>query len=56
MEFQTIMQTLDILMTNSISIEGSHRRCSVRKGAPRNLAKFTEKHLCQGLFFNKDAG
>ena len=30
----------------------SHRRCSV-KGAFRNFAKFTEKHLCQSLFFNK---
>ena len=31
----------------------SHRRCSVRKGVPRNFAKFTGKHLCQSLFFNK---
>ena len=34
----------------------SHRRCSVRKGVLRNVAKFTEKHLCQSLFFNKVAG
>ena len=34
----------------------SHRRCSVRKGVYRNFAKFTEKHLCQSLFFNKVAG
>ena len=26
------------------------------KGALRNCAKFTEKHLCQSLFFNKVAG
>ena len=26
------------------------------KGVPRNFAKFTEKHLCQSLFFNKVAG
>ena len=32
---------------------GSHRRCSVRKGVLRN---FTGKHLCQSLFFNKVAG
>ena len=25
----------------------SHGRCSVRKGVPRNFAKFTGKHLCQ---------
>ena len=31
----------------------SHRRCSVRKGILKNFAKFTGKHLCQSLFFNK---
>ena len=25
----------------------SHRKCSVRKGVPRNFAKLTGKHLCQ---------
>ena len=30
-------------------------RCSVRKGVLRNLARFTGKHLCQSLFFNKVA-
>ena len=34
----------------------SHQRCSVKKGILRNLAKFTGKHLCQSLFFNKVAG
>ena len=37
-------------------IRSSHRRCSVRKGVPRNFAKFTGKHLCQSLLFNKVAG
>ena len=27
-----------------------------KKGALKNFSKFTEKHLCQGLFFNKVAG
>ena len=27
----------------------------VRKGDLRNFTKFTGKHLCQGLFFNKVA-
>ena len=27
-----------------------------KKGFRRNFAKFTRKHLCQGLFFNKVAG
>ena len=31
----------------------SHRMYSIRKGALRNFAKFTGKHLCQSLFFNK---
>ena len=34
----------------------SHRRCSGRKGILRNFAKFTRKHLCLSLFFNKVAG
>ena len=34
----------------------SHQMCSVTKGVPRNFAKFTGKHLCQSLFFNKVAG
>ena len=34
----------------------SHRRCSVRKIVLRNFEKFTGKHLCQSLFFNKVAG
>ena len=34
----------------------SHRRCSVKKGVLRNFAKFTGKHLCLRLFFNKVAG
>ena len=28
----------------------------MKKGAPRNFAKFTGKHLCQSLFFNMVAG
>ena len=29
--------------------------CSVKKCVIRNFAKFTGKHLCQSLFFNKVA-
>ena len=32
------------------------QRCSVKKGVPRNFEKFTGKHLCQSLFFNKFPG
>ena len=28
----------------------------MKKGVIRNFAKFTGKHLCQSLFFNKVAG
>ena len=28
----------------------------MKKGILRNFAKFTEKHLCQSLFFNKVTG
>ena len=41
----------DILTNRS-----SHQRCSVRKSVLRNFAKFTGKHLCQNLIFNKVAG
>ena len=34
----------------------SHQRCSVKKRVLRNFSKFTGKHLCQSLFFNKVAG
>ena len=34
----------------------SHQRCSTKKGVLRNFTKFTGKHLCQGLCFNKVAG
>ena len=34
----------------------THPRCSVRQGVLRNFAKFTGKHLCQSLFFDKVAG
>ena len=33
----------------------SHQRCSIEIGVLRNFTKFTGKHLCQSLFFNKVA-
>ena len=33
----------------------SHQRCSMKKGVLRNFTKFTGKHLCRSLFFNKVA-
>ena len=31
----------------------SHRRCSIQKFVLKNFAKFTGKHPCQSLYFNK---
>ena len=36
-------------------IEAVAQRCFCEKGVLRNFAKFTRKHLCQSLFFNKVA-
>ena len=49
-------QIQDQTLTIIIKSRSSHRRYSVRKGVLRTFAKFTEKHLCQGLFFSKVAG
>ena len=35
--------------------EGVDQRYPIKKGVLRNFTKFTEKHLCQSLFFNKVA-
>ena len=35
--------------------EAAIQRCSIKKGVLENFAKFTEKHLCQSLFFDKFA-
>ena len=37
------------------STGSSHQRCSIQIDVLRNFAKFTEKHLCQSLFFNNVA-
>ena len=34
----------------------SQQRRSIKKGVLKNFAKFTVKHLCQSLFFNKVVG
>ena len=40
----------------SLPLENSFPEVFCRKGVLRNFAKFTGKHLCQSLFFNKVAG
>ena len=44
-----------LLNCKRIDVSG-HWKCSVKKGVLRNFAKFTGKHLCQRLLFNKVAG
>ena len=34
----------------------SHQKCSIKKGVVRNFVKFTGRHMCQSIFFNKVAG
>ena len=52
---QILDKLVDDSTTNSTT-EAVVRRCSVKKGVLRNFAKFTGKHLFQGLFFNKVVG
>ena len=43
--------------TNKIrEFRSSRPEVFCKKGALRNFAKFTEKHLCQSIFFNKVVG
>ena len=43
----------DIFYDLVVSFRGSHQKCSMKKGVLKNLTKFTGKHLCQGILFNK---
>ena len=40
-------------MITQMTRRSSHLKCSVKKGVPRNFAKFTGKHLCQIPFLIK---
>ena len=43
-------------ITSSCKIDklrSSHQRCFIKEGVLRNFTKFTGKHQCQNLFFNK---
>ena len=49
----TVWQSGCLQMSN---FKSSNQRCSIKKGALKNFAKFTRKHLCQSLFFDKVVG
>ena len=54
------LSAMELFCKNHLQLKpltkSSQQRCSVKKGVLRNFAKFTGKHLCQSLFFNKVAG
>ena len=41
--------------TKQINYRSSRPDVFCKKGVLRNFAKYTGKHLCQSLFFNKEA-
>ena len=45
-----------VLIKNVKVVLLSHRRCSVEKAVLNNFMKYSEKHLCQSLYFNKVEG
>ena len=54
----TISTKVQSKLTNDVKETDRSSRPEVfcKKGVLRNFAKFTGKHLCQSLFFNKVAG
>ena len=44
------------LMRRSMSFRSSHPEVFYKKPVLKNFSKFTGKHLCQSLFFNKVVG
>ena len=52
----TSIWAMNLFYDKIIFYRSSHQSCSMKKGALVNFTKFTGKHLCQGLFFNKLAG
>ena len=53
---QDFLRYLIVVLDGNIDKDrNNHRRCSAKKSVLKNFAKFTGKHLCQSLFFNKVA-
>ena len=50
------MLYLDSQLGSDVLSRSSRPEVFCEKGVFRNFAKFTGKHLCQSLFFNKAAG
>ena len=54
--FQSTVFPYFTKVVTPVHSRSSHQRCSIKKGVLRNFTKFTGKHLCKSLFFNKVAG
>ena len=56
--FGTVSYTASVLNNLDVNIQSRSSGPEVfcKKGVFRNFIKFTGKHLCQNLFFNKIAG
>ena len=52
---QNLLKTLLLIFGSSMT-RSSRPEVLCEKGVLRNFSKFTGKHLCQSLFFNKVAG
>ena len=52
---QKYMLSLIEMKTLAVNYGSSHPEVFCKKDALRNFTKFTGKHLCQSLFFNKVA-
>ena len=55
-EFSLKAKGFYIRVPISLRVVSSRAEVFCKKGILRNFAKFTGKHLCQSLFFNKVAG
>ena len=57
---ELLVNKFNMILDNQGRLVLNERSCRpdvfFKKGLLRNFAKFTGKHLCQSLFFNKVAG
>ena len=53
---RTGLYIMDHSLIRLFSVKKQPPEVLYKKGVPKKLAKFTRKHLCQSLFFNKVAG
>ena len=54
--FWNVATSIKIHCVILLLFRSSHQRCSLKIGVLKNFAKFTGKHSCQSLFFNKVVG